>query len=66
MMQLIARASAPIPLGATPQDTAYTLGAVNAARELDEWIKEVNLQCWLLMHREAHDDASGEMIVEER
>lgn len=54
-MRLLQPMHGPVTLGDTVEKTAYQIGYINAARELDEWIKEVNLQCWLLMHREANE-----------
>lgn len=44
---------------------AYNVARSNMARELDDWVKDVNLQCWLLMHREANADNAGETILED-
>lgn len=54
-MDLLGPLQGPTRLGENAEATAYQLGYVNFCRELDERCKKVNLQCWLLMHREANE-----------
>jgi hypothetical protein len=55
IMDLISCIQGPISLQSGSEATAYQLGYANFAREIDERCKKVNLQCWLLMHREANE-----------
>ena len=65
-MHLLKPIHGPITLQETPEKTACLIGYVNAARELDEWVKEVNLQCWLLMHREFNEqDDTASLTLKE-
>jgi hypothetical protein len=41
-----------VPLGATPEQTAYSLGEIHSAKELDARLRDINLDAWLLMQRE--------------
>ena len=54
---LVQKGMGAAPLGATPEQTAYSLGLRQAAVELDQWIKSVNPEVWLVMQREMLGDA---------
>lgn len=54
---LIQKGMGAAPLGADPQHTAFNLGLRQAAVELDQWVKTVNPEVWLVMQREMLGDA---------
>lgn len=40
------------PLGRNPEETAFNLGALQTARNLDRRLRAINFQAWALMHKE--------------
>ena len=52
LASILAGSLGPVPLGATPEATAYALGMKRSAEDLSAWIKSVDLEHWLLLQRE--------------